>query len=145
MKLHKARRSFGTEINIAPLIDVVFLLIIFFMTVSQITKMEVEPVTLPEAAKGEAPKELATGRVIVNVLEDGRIVVAGQPCTPQALRGLLAQEVKQRGSEEVVVLVRGDREAPWRQAAAVLQACGANGIGQVRVAVIEPQAGGAKP
>ena len=42
MRLHRAKREYGCQINIAPLIDVVFLLIIFFLTVSHITQVRVE-------------------------------------------------------------------------------------------------------
>jgi len=141
MKLGKTRRAFGAELNIAPLIDVVFLLIIFFMTVSQMTKMEVEEVTLPEAKEGTPPKELATGRLIINLRKDGQVVVDGRTRSIDSLRGLLARELKDRErADELSVLVRGDREAPWQRAAQILRACTANGIDHVRMAVIEPQA-----
>jgi len=42
VRLHRAKREYGCQINIAPLIDVVFLLIIFFLTVSHITQVRVE-------------------------------------------------------------------------------------------------------
>ena len=140
MRLSKRVRPYGAVINIAPLIDIVFLLIIFFMTVSQMTKMEVEEVTLPEAREGKQPVELATGRLIINLRKDGRIVMAGQTCSPTILRRILAREVKERGKEELSVLVRGDREAPWKRAAAILRACAQLGIDRVHVAVIEPGA-----
>ena len=49
MRLHKVKRDFGYDINIAPLIDVVFLLIVFFLTVSHIAQVRVEALSLPEA------------------------------------------------------------------------------------------------
>ena len=137
MKLAKRQRPFGTDINIAPLIDVVFLLIIFFMTVSQMTKLDVEEVTLPEARKGTQPPELAVGRLVVNLRTDGTIVVGRTPCTPERLRAIVAREAKTRGDAELTVLVRGDRDAPWNPAAAILRACAQARIHRVRVAVID--------
>jgi len=145
MRLRKARRTYGSEINIAPLIDVVFLLIIFFMTVSQFTRVEVEDLTLPEAEKGEKPKKLGPGRLIVNVRKDGRIVVSGRALSVESLERLLAEELKDRRPEDLTVLLRGDKDMAWKTAAAVMQACAAKGIARVRVAVVEPGAPGAEP
>ena len=141
MRLTKKRRRFGCEINITPLIDIVFLLIIFSMVVSQFTKVEVDELELPEAAKGETPKALPVGRIIVNLHTDGRIVVGGQAHSPQSLKDLLDAAVNQSGNENVSILIRGDRQAPWRKVAGVLRACAAKNIAKVKVAVIEPGAG----
>ena len=142
MQLRKTKRTYGCEINIAPLIDVVFLLIIFFMTVSQITRVEAEDLTLPEARQGEAPKETPAGRFIVNVHQDGRIVVAGRTRSIASLQDMLAGELAERSADEITVLVRGDRDTPWERVSEIMRACAAQGIGRVRVAVIEPDAPG---
>ena len=48
MKLSKHRRRPDVAFNMTPMIDIVFLLIIFFMTVSQITQVNDEPIELPK-------------------------------------------------------------------------------------------------
>ena len=59
--------------NMAPLIDVVFLLIIFFLVSSHLAQQEVQlELDLPTAASGQSPGEDQTRRVVVNVLPDGR-------------------------------------------------------------------------
>ena len=135
MRLRKTKRQFGWEINIAPLIDVVFLLIIFFMTVSHITRVEVVPLELPEAKTSEQPR---TGRLVINLREDGRISVEGRSHTVESLHQMLAVGADTRRPGDVSVLLRGDRNAPWSVAGRVLQACTANRIDQVRIAVIQP-------
>ena len=140
MKLGKAKRTFGSEPNIAPLIDVVFQLIIFFMLVAQITRVEVEDLSLPEAKAGKAAREAKPGRVVINVHADGRIIVSGREHTPASLEGVLARE-RQARRADTSVLVRGDRETPWRTVAQILNACAAQQISRVRVAVVEPGAG----
>ena len=145
MRLHKARRSYGCEINIAPLIDIVFLLIIFFMIVSQITRVEVENLELPEAKKGEDPKPVRPSHFVINVQKDGRVAMFGQALSIASLQGLLAEQVRGRQPDEISVVVRGDRTAPWRAVAGILRACAANRISRVRVAVIEPESGGPSP
>lgn len=138
MQLHKVKPTYGCEINIAPLIDVVFLLIIFFLTVSHIARIQVEPLELPEAREGKKSDQLAGGRLIVNVHKDGRAVIAGQTHSLTLFRQLLVEEAAREDSGPSSVLIRGDREAPWAKIAELMNVCTDCGIGQVDVAVIEP-------
>lgn len=137
MRLRKSHDTPETSINIAPLIDVVFLLIIFFMVVSHIARIEVDNLTLPEASQGQHDTRPANERLVVNLHHDGRIVVAGNQQTIDSLGRLLSQHVKQRGAENVSVLIRGDRTAAWQGAADVMRACGTNSIHQVSVSVVD--------
>ena len=138
MHLHKIKREYGYDINIAPLIDVVFLLIIFFLTVSHIARIQVEPLELPEAREGRKSDQLTGGRLIVNVHKDGRVVIAGQTQSLTSFRRLVAEEESDEDSGPSSVLIRGDREAPWAKIAELMNVCTECGIGQVDVAVIEP-------
>ena len=137
MRLRKSHDRYESSINIAPLIDVVFLLIIFFMVVSHIARIEVDQLILPQASQGQHDAQPTTERLVVNLHRDGRIVVAGVPQTIDSLGRLLAQHVKRRGTENVSVLIRGDRTAAWQEAANVMRACGTNSIHQVSVSVVE--------
>ncbi|NLX07862.1 MAG: biopolymer transporter ExbD [Phycisphaerae bacterium] len=136
MRLRKTRRTYGTEINIAALIDVVFLLIIFFMTVSQFTRVEAEPLALPEAQQGRQD-DSAMGRMIVNLHADGRIVVAGRTCSDEQLQALLVREKSAAGPDGPAVLIRGDRDALWRSVSTVMRLCAAENIQKVRVSVVD--------
>jgi biopolymer transport protein ExbD len=136
MRLHKARRQYGCEINIAPLIDVVFLLIIFFLTVSHITKVQVEALTLPESTEGDKSEQLAS-RVIINVHKDERIVVAGEICEINSLEQILRTEMGRFGGG-LSVLLRADREVLWARTSEIMQICQRLGINEVTIAVIEP-------
>ena len=137
MKLTKLKRPVGCEVNMAPLIDLTFLLIIFFMTVSQISRVEVQSLNLPEAQSGKSKTLQLSGKVIVNVPKDGRIIVSGRNCTLSSLDSHLAKVVAQRGAEKVSVLVRGDRDISWETAGSVLKVASARGIKNVRVAVVK--------
>jgi len=139
MRLRKARRAYGAELNMTPMIDIVFQLVIFFMLVSQVPRMEMENVTLPEAAQGEEPRAAPPGRVVINVLPDERYFVAGRMHTLASVEGLLAQEAGARPAADVAVLVRSDRGTPWKAVGRVLRACAARGIHKVKVAVVEPE------
>jgi len=138
MRLRKAERQYGWEINIAPLIDVVFLLIIFFMTVAQIKSVEVVPVELPEAKTREEPQ---SGRLVINVWKREGVVsinVDGRPHTFESLHSMLAVGAQSRKPGDVEVLLRGDRNVDWADAARVLQTLATNRIDRVRIAVVQP-------
>ena len=138
MRLAKPRRNFGCEINITPLIDIVFLLIIFSMVVSQFAKLQAEGLKLPEAHEGQRPAAPSDGRVVINVLTDGRIKVAGKAQSMASLGALLSAEAARRGAARVSAVVRADRRTPWAWVSQVLELCAARRIDRVKVAVVAP-------
>lgn len=142
MQLRKTIRKPGGEIEIAPLIDVVFLLIIFFMIVSQMVHAEIEEVNLPTAESGDPVDEAQPGRIIVNVRDGGELVIAGRVHTQETFAELLAEEVRMRRAENVSVLIRGDSKAPWEAVGRVMRACAQRGVSRVRVAVRDVEGGG---
>jgi len=137
MRLRKRIQLHSYEIGIAPLIDVVFLLIIFFMVVSQFTQIEIEALDLPPAAQGERPSDPLDKQVILNVHRDGRIRIASQDYTVDSFENLLRSRLQQLAPEELSILIRSDRQTPWRLVRPLMEACGRNAISQVRVAVTE--------
>ena len=93
MRLAKPRRRYGCEINITPLIDIVFLLIIFSMVVSQFARLQAENVSLPEAYKGKDATSASSARIVVNVTDDGRVMVFGRQQSDASLGELLLVEL----------------------------------------------------
>ncbi len=63
----------GAKIDMTPMIDVVFLLIIFFMLVTEMSKMEIEAITLPFALSAKEEEETHEPRVLVNLTDKGMI------------------------------------------------------------------------
>ena len=75
-------------VPLTPMIDVVFLLLCFFVTSQIFAQWETEiDVALPTAATGGAPQRLP-GEVIINVRADGATVVNGQTLDDAQLRTL---------------------------------------------------------
>ena len=138
MRLRKRKPEYGCEINIAPLIDVVFLLIIFFLTVSHITQLQVEPLSLPEAEEGSKPEAEGHSRIIVNVRKNGRILALGKEHSIDSLQQMLINEKGRSDREDVSILLRGDRATNWIKISEIMQMCTNNGIGRISVAVTEP-------
>src|SRR5688500_12716195 len=74
----KADQAGGLEMDMTPMIDCVFQLIIFFMLITDLSQLELEEVYLPQAEVAAAdkpdPREI---RPIVNITSDGTILVKG--------------------------------------------------------------------
>jgi len=137
MRLRKRIQLHSYEIGIAPLIDVVFLLIIFFMVVSQFTQIEIEALELPPATQGERPSDPLDKQIILNVHQDGRIRIASQDYSVDLFENLLRSKLQQFPGEDLSILIRADRQTPWRLVRPLMEACGRNAISQIRYAVTE--------
>ncbi len=82
---YKGKKKNSNGIEVTPLIDMVFLLLIFFLLTSYYTKPTI-PVNLPESDSAEIHKE--SGITIV-VTKDGSFIVGKETITKEALPGLL--------------------------------------------------------
>jgi biopolymer transport protein ExbD len=123
-------------INMTPMIDCVFLLLIFFLAATTFARDEVElDLQLPEAKSGAEGK--AGHVLVVNVLADGKITVEGRSVTLEALRQKL-QAAAQRDQNQAV-LVRGDRAAQFGIGLQVLDACRLAKLGKVDFAALPDQ------
>lgn len=141
MRLRKSHRQVSCELGVAPMIDVVFLLIIFFMTVSQMTRIGGEPVQLPEAQTQEFDEEMPSGIIVITVQRAGQITIEGESYTLTSLGGLLREATREKPANSVPVLIRADAYALWDQVGQVMRVCAANHLTKVRVAVIEARPG----
>lgn len=92
-----------------PMIDIVFLLIIFFMTVSQITRIRDLPVELPTVHGGTSKNKITN--VTVNVTQDGDIHVSGKERTVNQVVTMLAELLPQYDNNpmRIKIEIRYDR------------------------------------
>ena len=88
MKLSKSKRNHKLMMNMTPMIDIVFLLIIFFMTVSQITRVNEERLELPKlrGAEDQSPTSLT-----INVTKEGVIKISGSEVDVLVKLGMIAK------------------------------------------------------
>ncbi|MEE8451455.1 MAG: biopolymer transporter ExbD [Thermoguttaceae bacterium] len=133
-----SRGSLG--FNMTPMIDVVFLLIIFFLVSSHLAKQEVElELDLPEAGSGQRPGEDDIRRVVVNVLPEkdaaARIVVGGRQVTTEELARLIGFESR-RSERHLEVRIRADRTVPYRMVEPIMVACAREGVWRVTFSVV---------
>ena len=97
--------------NMTPMIDVVFLLIIFFLVSSHLAKQEVQlPLPLPTAESGIESFDEEVPRLTINVLSDGTLMLSGRRIVHTELATRLADRLdeEQAGLE---VRIRSDRSA----------------------------------
>jgi len=135
MKVATVRRGYGLEFNITPLIDVVFLLNIFFLVATYFVRNEnVEPVELPTATQGEDDAE-ATARVVVTVAEGGLLTVASQPVTVDDVTARL-QAARLEHADRAELRLRCDRRAVYRDLEPLLLSAAQSGIARVRFSVL---------
>lgn len=106
--------------NLTPVIDVVFLLLIFFLVATQYAKDEREQdVALPEVAEAQALSQ--TSDLIINIRADGSYVVAKQEYNEKQLASLIAEA--KRNNPHQTALIRGDATSDLVYAARALSLC----------------------
>ena len=117
------------------MIDVVFLLIIFFLVSSHLARQDVRmELDLPSAATGDDDLTKDTPRVVVNVLPEGQITLNGRRVSADELRKRLSAR-RAAGGEDLEVLVRSDRGVPYGKVQPVMLSCVKAGVWNVKMAV----------
>ena len=107
--------------QIAPMIDVVFLLLCFFVASQIFSQWETSiDIQLPTAESGEVPRRLP-GEIIINVLENGSIVVNRRTLDDQGVMALLSRIVKMFPGQPV--LIRADKATDYEHVIHVLDLC----------------------
>jgi biopolymer transport protein ExbD len=134
MRLSRRTGSHRVMMNITPLIDIVFLLIIFFVTVSQITEVNEEKLDLPKL-KGEHDQSPVT--IVINVNAEGKVFVASRQRTIAEAVILVGNELAKVGDEPslIRILVRHDRNATSKTYNELLRQFKQLNITQVRYSV----------
>ena len=125
----------GLTFNMTPMIDVVFLLIIFFLVSSHLAKQEAQmDLPLPVADSSLEPTVTDTPRVTVNVLKEGDLLFAGRRIRPQELSDRLRDRLEDTGGA-LEVRIRGDRRVVYGSIEPVMLACAEAGVWDVTFAV----------
>ena len=146
--------------NMTPMIDMTFLLVVFFMLTIDLTSKEFVPVALPFATQGveDTDQDAETPRVVLNLERSGRTTFKGQAYhlstdegerqsrALDALTGALrlqAADPRYRDENDhttIPVLIHADRGTKWQYVQWLMQVCAKAGVGIYRVqfAVTQP-------
>jgi biopolymer transport protein ExbD len=139
MRLAPVRGRGKPEVQIAPLIDVVFLLLIFYAVTTQFVSDERLKLKLPEAKTAEQSGQGAEERPpVIKVSSDGTVFINDEP-VPEAqleprIRGLVDQ------SPEKSVILMGDRESDYGVVVHVLDICRSVGATTIQMSAEKPSA-----
>lgn len=121
-------------LNLTPMVDVVFQLILFFLLGTKFTEMERKiGLEIPQVTSSQALAATAE-RHVINIYPDGTITFNGTPVSLQQLRKRLQDAAAEGPSAGV--LVRADAQGPFQAVATVLAACKQAGLGQLGIAVM---------
>jgi len=130
-----------TELDMTPLIDIVFLLITFFMVVTEITRQdEIEDLKLPEVKASKPDENPDPERLVLNIIRNGDIIVGGTVRSDKWLFDTLAVEARitrDRSRMKVsdrVVLIKADERTEFRHIRKIMGWCVQREIGIWRLA-----------
>jgi biopolymer transport protein ExbD len=128
MRINKKRNELGeVKMQMTSMIDIVFLLIIFFMCVTEMSKMEIEAVTLPEAFQARDDIGDSENRIIVNVMKNGTYRVMKKTYSRDRLKILLlARAAQMRDNKQLsnlAVKIRCDANASYKYVQQVMLIC----------------------
>lgn len=134
--------------NITPMIDVVFLLIIFFLVASYFLRSEQSrAVQLPSAVGGQADPGGVPTHLTITVEADGRWSIAGQPLAPAQIEARIQDLAAAAAAEGRTgqVRIRADRNAAYREIRQLIEICAAHQLRGIQFAVSGQSAGTDQP
>ena len=126
MKFKTRNRPKAPALALTSMLDVIFLLLCFFVTVSVFSQWESEiSIKLPNAKTAEAPERLP-GEIIVNLAIDGTISVNSATMTLEDLGSRLAKVAKFYPGQPVII--RADKEVRYEKLVELIDTCRASNI-----------------
>lgn len=126
MKFRKNRQSKAPALSMTSMLDVIFLLLCFFVTVSVFSQWESEiSIKLPSASTAEEPDRLP-GEIIVNLDKDGKVSVNSKALELGDLETRLAKVAKFYPDQAVII--RADKDVRYERVLAVIDTCRAANV-----------------
>jgi len=123
--------------QLAPMIDILLLLLSFFIISWQFSRSETElNVSVPTAQEGAEPEQ-QRGEIIINVLPDGTIRVEGGTVDLTQLHSKLTAIAKQYKNQPV--RIRGDGKVPYQRIVEVIDTCQKAGVWNISFATQRPE------
>ncbi len=137
MNFRKQHSIEPTPMQLAPLVDVLFLLVIFFAVTSHYAKNEqVMDISVPAAEEGKDNQTRNVGEIIINIKSAGEIIVNGQQLSETDLLAKL-KNISSVYKDQAVIL-RGDKVAQYDYIVRVLDVCVKAGIWNIAFATRTP-------
>jgi biopolymer transport protein ExbD len=134
MQFEGVRRS-GQAPNLTPLIDIVFLLLVFFMLTAHFVRNEGLPIDLPEAASAVSLEQKKPLEIVIS--SSGQITISGE----QILSGVLVEKITSLLSsrDEKRIVIRGDADVSLGDSVKVIDAARQAGASGVDIVTEQPK------
>lgn len=137
MKFRNNQDIAKANFQLAPMIDIVFLLLIFFIVTWSFARFETEmDISVPATEEGKNP-ERTPSEIIINVKSDGTIIVNSKVRNATGLEKMLTQIAKIRKGQSVIL--RADKDTPYDNIIRVLAICHKSNIYNVAFATVHPK------
>ena len=126
MKFKRSSRSHAPQLALTSMLDVIFLLLCFFVTVSVFSQWESEiTIKLPSASTAEEPDRLP-GEIIVNLDKSSKVTVNGKTLELRDLESRLAKVAKFYPDQAVII--RADKDVRYELLVGVIDTCRAANV-----------------
>ena len=140
MKFRRKPRE-NVEINLASLIDVVFILLLFFVVTTTFTRETQLKVDLPEAATGAPPEQTELKQLEVLIDAQGGYALNGQALLKSDFAYLMAALQKESaGDNSLQQIISADAKTPHQAVITAMDAAGKLGFAHLRITTVEAQA-----
>lgn len=133
MKLKLPQKD-DVNIDMAPMIDMVFLLLIFFMVASVVTEMNKVEVKIPEAKYAKVPDD-TKDRMMLSVDANNQIYVNLVPVTVEELREFIRQEIE--STPDIRIFIRADKQVEYKTNRDIMVVCAEVGATDLIYATFE--------
>jgi biopolymer transport protein ExbD len=135
MNFRKKTRAALPAIQLTAMMDVIFLLLCFFITTSVFSQWEYEvDISLPTAKTGKVPERLP-GEVIINITKDGQVCINQQFLTLDVLKTRLTRLGESFKGQPVVL--RADKDTRYENLMNVVDICRQSNIWNFSMATTE--------
>jgi biopolymer transport protein ExbD len=137
------------EFQIAPMIDILLVLLVFFMSISSTEVLQkTEGVTLPVAKDAKvAAKDTQDGQTIINILwtemNNSGVIKIGEKTFPQADQMLPVLQESVKRTPKMRILIRADKKVKYEFLKQVMIVAGKAGVGNVTFSVVDKDPGAA--
>jgi|TARA_B110000196_G_scaffold306998_1_gene306178 biopolymer transport protein ExbD len=130
----KSSSNDGEIINISSMLDVMFILIIFFLVTTTFKEEEIDHmVNLPVDAKNQSLTQSTGNLIKINIRKSGAYVLMGKQVTEEQISDWMKTEIEKK--PDIKVLIRSDQDAKHLYLANVMSICRHVGVPRANIAV----------
>jgi biopolymer transport protein ExbD len=134
MRIRATQNESSELINISSMLDVMFILVIFFLVTTTFKEEEIDhTVNLPVDARNQSLTQSTGNLLKINIRKSGAYVLLGKQASEEQITELMTSELKKK--PEIKVLIRCDQDAKHLYVANVMSICRHVGVPKANIAL----------